>query len=73
MSRFAWLGVFFLAFALTRPASPREDAASVVTAHLKAPVFATGGKKVCPFGTSAPLHPVLRHHADPITDGAADL
>jgi hypothetical protein len=64
---------FFLAFALTRLPSPRKDAASVVTAHLKAPAFAMDGKKVCPLGTSAPLHPVLRHHADPITDGAADL
>jgi hypothetical protein len=69
MIRFACLGAFLVAFALTGPAWPRGDAALAVAARHKERAFATGGRKVCPFGTCARPHPSHLPLAAHITDG----
>jgi hypothetical protein len=72
MIRFAGFGAFFVAFALTGPASATGDVDSGAAARLKGLVSAMDGSKVCQFGTCARPHPSHLPLAAHITGGVGN-
>ena len=66
------VGALLLSFAFASSAYATEGAALVVTAHQREHVFATGGNKLCPFGTCVPPRPGASPPRGPITDGAGN-
>jgi hypothetical protein len=70
MIRFACLGAFLVAFALTGPAWATGGCGIGCRTTSEGACVAMGGRKVCPFGTCARPHPGQLPLADHITDGA---
>jgi hypothetical protein len=72
MSRFACLGAFFLAFALTRPAFATGGCGVSCHSTSQGACVRDGWQEGLPVGTSARLRPGQLPPAAPITDGVGN-